>query len=65
MNEVFEKIVEINKEGVGVIIVEQNAKKAVSIAHKTFVLENGKIALFGGKEILKDKKVKKVYLGGE
>ncbi len=65
MNEVFEKIQEINKEGVGVVIVEQNAKKAVSIASKTFVLENGNIALSGGKEILKDPRVKKVYLGGE
>jgi branched-chain amino acid transport system ATP-binding protein len=64
-NEVFEKIVQINKEGVGIIIVEQNAKKAVSISNKTFVLENGKIALTGGKEILKDKRVKKVYFGGE
>jgi len=65
MNEVFEKIQEINREGVGVVIVEQNAKKAVSIANKTFVLENGNIALSGGKEILKDLRVKKVYLGGE
>jgi len=64
-NEVFEKIVQINKEGVGIIIVEQNAKKAVSISEKTFVLENGKIALSGGKEILKDKRVKNVYLGGK
>ena len=64
-NEVFEKIVQINKEGVGIIIVEQNAKKAVSISDKTFVLENGKIALSGGKEILKDKRVKNVYLGGK
>ena len=65
MIEVFEKIVQINKEGVGIIIVEQNAKKAVSISDKTFVLENGSIALTGGKEILKDKRVKKVYFGGE
>lgn len=65
MNEVFEKIVQINKEGVGVIIVEQNAKKSVSISDKTYVLENGNIALEGGKEILKDKRLKKVYFGGE
>ena len=64
-NEVFDKLKEINKEGVSVVIVEQNAKKAVSIADKTFVLEQGKIALSGGKEILKNPKVKKVYLGGE
>ena len=37
----------------------------MSISDKTFVLENGNIALSGGKEILKDKRVKKVYFGGE
>jgi len=65
MNEVFDKVKEINKEGVSVVIVEQNAKKAVSIADRTFVLEQGKIALSGGKEILKNPKVRKVYFGGE
>lgn len=64
MKEIFEKIVEINKQGVTVIIVEQNAKQAVSIANRTYILENGKIGLTGGREILKDKRVKDIYFGG-
>ena len=55
MKEIFEIIKKINKEGVSVILVEQNAKKAVEIADKTYVLEDGQIALTGGKEILKNK----------
>jgi branched-chain amino acid transport system ATP-binding protein len=62
--DIFEKIVEINKEGVSIIIVEQNAKKAIEIAHRTYVLENGRIALEGGKEILKDERIKNIYFGG-
>ncbi|MDD5163165.1 MAG: ABC transporter ATP-binding protein [Candidatus ainarchaeum sp.] len=64
MKEVFEKIVEINKEGIGIIIVEQNARQAMKIAKKTFVLEEGKIALQGGKEIANNKKIKDIYFGG-
>jgi branched-chain amino acid transport system ATP-binding protein len=62
--EIFEKIVEINNEGVSIIIVEQNAKQAVEIAHRTYVLENGRIVLEGGKEILKDERIKSIYFGG-
>jgi len=65
MKEVFDKIVEINKEGVSIIIVEQNAKQAIEIAHRTYILENGKVALEGTKEILKDnEKIKSIYFGG-
>jgi len=64
MKEIFEKIKEINRQGISVIIVEQNAKKAVEIAHKTYILDDGKIALEGGKEVLKDKRIKSIYLGG-
>jgi branched-chain amino acid transport system ATP-binding protein len=63
--DIFEKIVEINKEGVSVIIVEQNARQAVDIAHRTYVLENGKVALEGKKDIFNDKKVENIYFGGE
>jgi branched-chain amino acid transport system ATP-binding protein len=65
MKEIFEKIVEINKEGISVIVVEQNAKKAVEIADRTYILENGNIVLEGGKEILKDERIKSIYFGGE
>ncbi len=64
MKEMFEKIKEINKEGVSVIIVEQNAKQAVELADRTYVLEEGKIVLTGGKEILKNPKIKNIYFGG-
>jgi len=64
MKEIFKKIQEINKEGISIIIVEQNAKAAVEIADRTYILEDGKIALTGGKEILKNPKIKKIYFGG-
>lgn len=64
MKEVFCKIQEINKEGISIIIVEQNAKQAVSIANRTYVLEDGKIALSGGTEILQSEKIRNIYLGG-
>ncbi len=65
MKEVFDKILEINREGVSIMIVEQNARQAVEIAHRTYVLENGKIALEGGRDILNNEKIKDIYLGGE
>ena len=63
-DEVFDIIKKLNKEGISMMIVEQNAKKAVEIADKTYVLEDGKIALSGGKEILKNKKIRDIYFGG-
>jgi len=62
--EIFEKIKEINKKGITIIIVEQNAKQAVEIADKTYILEDGRIALKGGKDILKNKRIKNIYFGG-
>ncbi len=64
MKELFKKIEEIKKEGVTVMLVEQNAKQATRIADRIFVLENGKVALSGDKKILKDKRIKHIYLGG-
>lgn len=64
MKEVLNKIVKINQEGVAIIIVEQNAKQAVEIANRTYVLEDGQVALTGGKEILEDEKIKSIYFGG-
>ncbi|MFB6246493.1 MAG: ABC transporter ATP-binding protein [Candidatus Pacearchaeota archaeon] len=65
MKEVFETIKEIRESGVSIIIVEQNAKKAVEIADRTYVLDQGKVAIEGGKDILKKKGVKDVYFGGD
>ncbi|MFA5992086.1 MAG: ABC transporter ATP-binding protein [Candidatus Pacearchaeota archaeon] len=61
--EIFDIIKKLNKEDISILIVEQNAKKAVEIANKTYVLEDGKIALRGGKEILVNKKIKDIYFG--
>ncbi|MBU1136508.1 MAG: ABC transporter ATP-binding protein [Nanoarchaeota archaeon] len=64
VKEIFEKIKEINEQGITIIIVEQNAKQAVDIANRTYVLEDGKVALTGGKEILNNPKIKDIYFGG-
>jgi branched-chain amino acid transport system ATP-binding protein len=64
MQEIFDKIVEIKNEGVAILLVEQNAYQAVSIADRTYVLESGKVALTGGRDILNDQKINEVYLGG-
>ena len=63
IKEIFKNILEISKEGISVIIVEQNARQATKIADKTYVLENGEIVLEGGPEILKNAKIKDIYLG--
>lgn len=64
VNEIFDIIQYINKLGVTVLLVEQNAKKALSIAHRAYVLETGKIVLSGNaKDLMNDDSVKKAYLG--
>ena len=63
MKEIFDMIVNINKEGTAVLLVEQNAYHALKICTKAYVLENGKVALKGGKDITKNPKIKKLYLG--
>ncbi|NLJ90405.1 MAG: ABC transporter ATP-binding protein [Clostridiales bacterium] len=64
VNEIFDIIKEINKAGTTVFLVEQNAKKALSIADRAYVLETGKIVIEGSaKELLNDDSVKKAYLG--
>jgi branched-chain amino acid transport system ATP-binding protein len=61
--ELFKTIAALRDDGISVLIVEQNAKKAIEIADRTYVLEDGRIVL-SGKNILKHKKIKQVYLGG-
>ena len=64
VNEIFDIIKEINQGGTTVLLVEQNAKKALGIAHKAYVLETGKISLEGpAAEIKANDQVKKAYLG--
>ena len=63
VNEIFEIIKEISAEGTTILLVEQNAKKALSIANKAYVLETGKIVLRGdAKELMNNDQVKKAYL---
>ena len=64
VSEIFHIIQEISQAGTTVLLVEQNAKKALSIADRAYVLETGKIVLSGdAKELMKDDSVKKAYLG--
>ena len=63
VNEIFDIIQKINGDGTTVLLVEQNAKKALSIANKAYVLETGNIALSGdAKELMNNDQVKKAYL---
>jgi ABC-type branched-subunit amino acid transport system ATPase component len=64
--EIFDKIMEINAEGISILIVEQNARMSLQMSDRAYVLETGRNKLEGkGKDLLKDKRVQKLYLGGE
>ena len=64
MEQVFETIRTINQQGVTILLVEQNALSALSIADYAYVMESGRIVLSGpGKELLDDEKVQRAYLG--
>ncbi len=63
VNEIFDIIQSINKDGTTVLLVEQNAKKALSIANRAYVLETGTIVLSGdADELMNNDSVKKAYL---
>ena len=65
VNDIMRIIQEINKEGVAVLLVEQNAKKALKIAHRACVMEQGRILKYGtGLELLNDSYIINAYLGG-
>ena len=65
MDELFSRIIEVGKLGVGILMVEQNAKQALSIADRGYVLVNGKNNREGtGKELLNNPEVRKSFLGG-
>ncbi|WP_408072353.1 ABC transporter ATP-binding protein [Butyrivibrio sp. JL13D10] len=64
VQEIFGIIKEVNAQGITVLLVEQNAKMALKVANRAYVLETGKIKLSGdAKELLKNDEVKKAYLG--
>ncbi len=65
VKQIFEIIVEINSLGTTVLLVEQNARMALSIANRAYVLETGKIVLSGdAKELMESDEIQKAYLGG-
>jgi branched-chain amino acid transport system ATP-binding protein len=65
VEQIFEIIQEINKQGTSILLVEQNAKMALSIANRAYVLETGSIVLEGdAKEVMENSSVIQAYLGG-
>ncbi len=65
VREIFRIIEDIHKNGTTVLLVEQNARMALAVADRAYVLETGKITLEGtGSELAKSEKVRKAYLGG-
>ena len=64
VQKIFKTVKEINREGVTVLLVEQNARAALSLSNRGYVLENGRIALEGnGEDLLHNEQVRKAYLG--
>ncbi|MFH1879890.1 MAG: ABC transporter ATP-binding protein [Bacillota bacterium] len=64
VKEVFSIIEDMHKEGITILLVEQNAKMALSVADRAYVLENGKISMSGSAHaLLDDEKVRQAYLG--
>ena len=64
VEQVFDIIKELHKAGTTILLVEQNAKMALSIADRAYVLETGRISMSGNaQDLLKDEGVKKAYLG--
>ena len=64
VKEIFDIIREVNAQGITILLVEQNARMALSISHRAYVLETGTITIQGdAKDLLNDHRVKKAYLG--
>ncbi len=66
LNQIFETLKKINKDGVSILIVEQNARKALAIADRGYIISTGTILKTGsGSELLSDEKLSEAYLGGD
>lgn len=64
INEVFQVLLRINREGMTILLIEQNASAALRVSHTGYVLETGKIVLQGaGEDLLNDVRIKQAYLG--
>ena len=65
VQEIFSIIKELNKQGTTILLVEQNASMALSVAHRAYVLETGRVIMSGAAiDLLHDKRVQQAYLGG-
>jgi len=65
VEEIFERIIDMNRQGISFLLVEQNARKGLSASHRGYVLEQGMNRLQGtGADLLVDSEVQKLYLGG-
>ena len=65
VEKIFERIVELNRGGLTVLLVEQNAHFALEISHRAYVLETGSVTLSGSSaDLVRDERVKQAYLGG-
>ncbi|HXA94760.1 MAG TPA: ATP-binding cassette domain-containing protein, partial [Candidatus Dormibacteraeota bacterium] len=61
---IFETVAGINRDGVTILLVEQNVRRALALAHRAVALENGRVVLEGpARELLADERLKKAYLG--
>ena len=64
LKSIFKVIQEINKAGVGILLVEQNVKAALSLSRRAYIIENGRSVGSGeSKSLMDDKRVKEAYLG--
>jgi branched-chain amino acid transport system ATP-binding protein len=64
VEKILSTITEINEKGMTILLVEQNVQEALEIAHRAYVLEEGRITRTGsGNELMKDERIKEVYLG--
>jgi branched-chain amino acid transport system ATP-binding protein len=64
VQQIFQIIKEINERGMTILLVEQNALQALSVAHRGYVLQTGQVVLAGGsKDLREDEMVRKAYLG--
>jgi len=64
VSKIFKTIKEVNREGVTVLLVEQNARAALKLSNRGYVLENGRVAMQGkGEDLINNEEVRKAYLG--
>jgi len=64
VQETFQTIAKLRDEGLSILMVEQNARAAAQIADRLYLLEQGRVVLTGGRELLDHPQIRHVYLGG-